>query len=356
MIENLFSAKKNGWRICQYGLGQIGCGIGKDVLACLDIAPDYYCDKNSKRLEEFSCRDEQKICINDLLVCRQDLLIILCIGIEQEQAAFNQFIQNENLHIVTWSELRTSDLVLSKFFEVSEFPQKKNIAVFTCITGNYDDPLPLKVRENICDYFLISDVPGDVSVPNESDYIRIAASSVVPKQYNTPKSINRYCKMHGYEIFADYKYSIYIDGNLRIIGAMSDYIDMIGSCGLAFHKHPFAIDSYSEAFMLSYNGRISVKDAKWIGNYLVANRIPRRTLYLDCNVIACDRDNPIARKILTEWSDEYTKGVVKRDQFYMASVLWKNGITEKQMGIMPGDVRNDGYVIREKMHQGIQND
>ena len=52
---------------------------------------------------------------------------------------------------------------------------------------------------------------------------------------NTEK--NRYFKMHPDKVFKNYKYSIYIDGNVKVITDLTEMVNKIGSCGLAIHKH-----------------------------------------------------------------------------------------------------------------------
>lgn len=363
------------WKICVYGLGKIGTEYSEEFLSYLGLKAGLYSDRNKDALAAFNCTDIQKICMDELLMVKEDVLLFLMIGVIGEKSALAQFEGKKNIHIITWTQICNDNQILEKFLGINEFPVKcyresclipydevgnmnfnEKIAVYTCITGNYDEPLPILCKEERCDYYLITDIENDKYISNGEYYKKISVNDVVPAEYVTAKDKNRYCKMHGYEIFYNYRYSIYLDGKFQIKGKISEYIVELGRCGLALHKHPFAEDAYVNALRLVIAGRITRQEAKDISDWMIRRQVPRRILYLECGVVVSDHRNPNAQKLLNEWSEVYFSQEVKRDQFYIAYVLWKNGIRENDMGILPGHfIGNDcKYISQVKYHQGIQ--
>ena len=53
--------------------------------------------------------------------------------------------------------------------------------------------------------------------------------------------------MHPDVLFEDYNYSIYIDGNIKVIGDLTAYINLISKAGIAVHRHGKRDCVYEEA-------------------------------------------------------------------------------------------------------------
>lgn len=362
--------KKNNWKICMYGLGKIGVNYGKEFLEYLDISPDFFCDKNQKKLDMYPVEITKKISLGRLKIENRDILVILMIGFLYEEEVVKELSINSKLHILTWKQICESEEVLTKFYGVDKFPdiEEKNIscdnnisnierskapkiAVYTCITGNYDKLLAPKYIDNNCDYYLITDIPNNIHIENEQYYTRINIFDKIPKEIKKPNEQNRYCKMHGYELFPDYKYSIYIDGNVQIIGPISEYIKLIGNCGLVTRKHHFASNVYSEIMRVMVQGVITRQEAIDVGNWLINQGMPIYKNHFHCSVIICDHDNMTAINILNQWFQYYKDNKVKRDQFYLPYVLWKMGIKKEDMGIITQNIWNDKYVAMSGNHE-----
>ena len=233
-------ANENEWKTCMYGLGKIGQNYGYEFLYYYGIEPYLFGDRDEQVLNKFDCSLDKKIAFEELIKTEDHILVFVTVGFAYEKEIIEQLSINPKIHIITWTQICNDSLALKRFLQIENFPNKKNnkkqlyeytmgagnkhnekIAVYTCITGNYDYPLEILNKEDRCDYFLISDLKEGTNMVNEQYYRRINTSKVVPKEYITAKDKNRYCKMHGYKIFSDYDYSIYIDGNLQIIGKIS---------------------------------------------------------------------------------------------------------------------------------------
>ena len=74
-----------------------------------------------------------------------------------------------------WKKLEILEQGNEKEIEVLN-PENKKIAVYTCITGNYEEILEPEVVSDQCDYFVIS----DEKPKNTKIYRWIATKDVVP--------------------------------------------------------------------------------------------------------------------------------------------------------------------------------
>lgn len=366
MEKLIYTAKLNHWKVCIYGLGKIGSKYGPRFVETLGLTIDYYCDKNNCRYEELAINQSLRLSLDELLIVEEDILVIATIGYKYESEVVRILSANKNIHIITWSEICNYDLIIKAVLGLNDFPKRKEqfdslesivgnarsnhngrISIYTCITGGYDTPPSILCRESNCDYYLITD---NEKYDNAKDYIVLNVNDIVPKNIISPKEQNRYCKMHGSEIFSEYEYSIYLDGNLQIYGNISECIKYIGNYGLAIHRHPFSKDPYAEAVRLVAAGRITEEEARIIARWLYDRGIPRNIFYLDCNVIVSEHCNTCGKAILEQWWKLYSLGLVKRDQFYMASVLYEYNINAEKIGIIPGNVEDDNYVKCLKYH------
>lgn len=220
--------------------------------------------------------------------------------------------------------------------------------------GGYDKLIKPNKISNQCDYFLITDVPPEVKIENDEFYKRIPISLVVPEELNNPKDQNRYCKMHGFQLFQEYDYSIYIDGSIRIIGDIVELINKVGKYGIAFHKCSFCNDVYEHAMSLSIRSRIKRKDACIEMKKLVQQGFPRFYSLAECGVIVSNHTNEMGRNILIEWNDYYNCALAKRDQLYLPYILWRHGIEIEEVCTLPGDLRTNGYFELISLHTGFQ--
>lgn len=371
-VIDLFNlAKEENWKICQYGLGTYTKACGQIFLEYLDIIPDFICDKNEKNLQKFNTKNGKKIKIQELKQIKENVLVLLFMSSKYEKDVCEEFRDNKNIRIINWEgihSLLNRDKILCDYFGINEFnycnvhdeKQKivncskdrktNNIAVFTCITGNYDILNKPEVIEEGCDYYLITDELDAKHIENEEYYKKISIYDVVPKDITLPKEQNRYCKLHGAEIFHEYDYIIYLDGNIKILKGFSDLITLIGDFGLALHKHPFCNDAYLEAFSLSVRNKIYKDDAIQVVKKFVKEGFVRNYGMAECGVIICDNKNNLGKEILKQWYKNYEENLVKRDQIYFAYTLWKMNIKMSDVCTLPGNIRTNGYFCISASH------
>ena len=151
--------------------------------------------------------------------------------------------------------------------------------------------------------------------------------------------------MHPNEIFPEYKYSIYVDGNIKIISDLTEYVNLLNENGIGIHLHHLRNCVFDELHAVTKSKRIDKESAKKHEKYLIENGMPRNYGLLQCNVIVRDHNNPICIKIMNEWWKEFKKNS-KRDQLSLPYVLYKNDIPVEKIGVLGTNVyRNPSFRI-----------
>ena len=128
----------------------------------------------------------------------------------------------------------------------------EKIAVYTCICGDYDNIIEQTITHKNADFYCFTDDKN-----KKSNLWNIIDIKKYTNLYDCTL-INRFFKWNPHIFFSQYKYSLYIDGNLEIISPLfwkriSDLIER--NCKIAIAKHPFRKSIYEE-------GRICIKYRK----------------------------------------------------------------------------------------------
>lgn len=222
----------------------------------------------------------------------------------------------------------------------------KKIAIYTCITGDYDNIEEPLIMEDACDYFLFT---NNSKIKSDSWKIKDIPEKI--KTLNNNIKINRYIKMHPKELFPDYDYAIYIDGNIEIISLFSREIDKINSkTGLAIHRHCQRECIYDEIKACNaYNKGNYKKLIKQARRYKKEG-FPKKYGMLECNVLVSDLNNNNSKKIFDDWWNEYSNSESKRDQISLPYVLWKNNYTINDIGFLGNNV-NKNKILKINTHR-----
>lgn len=222
----------------------------------------------------------------------------------------------------------------------NEITTKSRVAVYTCITGNYDRPLePLYVPDNI-DYYIVTDMEIDRN--SKWKKIDINSIEVIQKFDNTRKA--RYIKTHPHILFDGYEYSIWVDSNFRVIGDLSRYIKCVGT-GVPFASnwHPLRNSIYTEL-----EACISRKKddpellARQIEHYRKGG-MPDNFGLIETNMIVRRHGDDKCKQLMEAWWTEMTKWS-KRDQLSLPYVIWKLGYTMNDFGFIGTEIRNNPSV------------
>ena len=229
----------------------------------------------------------------------------------------------------------------------SNYFSTERVAVYTCIFGNYDGVNEPVCCPDNCDYYIISDT---VKAQKNSKWKIVDITEfagALEGLSNTEK--NRYFKMHPDKVFKNYKYSIYIYGNVKVITDLTEMVNKIGSCGVAIHKHGKRDCVYDEVNTILAMKKDTKENLEKHIEFLKKIGFPKPYGLLECNIIAREHFNPTCQKLMDMWWQDFMT-LSKRDQMSLPSVLFRNDIPVSEVGVLGTGVEND-YAIRVEGHR-----
>ncbi len=231
-----------------------------------------------------------------------------------------------------WKKARAVDRQQQGGFRNNYF-SKDRIAIYTVITGAYDQIYEPYCLPDNCDYFVFTDEDFD-------DSFSAWQKKEIPDSLKGFSDVekNRYLKMHPQELFDEYRYSIYVDGNIQIVTDLTEYINKLGTVGIGTHLHPVRDCVYEEMQEVVRQGKEREENIRRHAKYMKETGMPRHYGLLECNVIAREHHNPTCIKFMEEWWQEFEE-YSKRDQISLPHVLYKNGIQVQEVGILGDNVR-----------------
>lgn len=205
-----------------------------------------------------------------------------------------------------------------------KFKCKKKVAIYTVITGNYDRiKNPKFISENI-DYFIVT----DQTLPKDLVWKKIDIKYQKEISNLTVQELSRYYKIKPHELFVDYDYSIYIDGNIIINGDLLFYINAMNKKNkiIAMHKHCVRSCIYDEGKAIYALGKARFIDIFKQLNGYNKDGFPKNYGLFENNIIIRKHNDNQCIKLMNDWWNEYINKT-HRDQLSFMYVLWKNGYT-----------------------------
>ena len=370
VLEDLIYLRESARPICIFGAGKIGCGHGYEIVKMLNLKVDCYFDND---LHKWGCEIVDGIRCEPISGLKKEYAYLLMGGNHFADEVKEQLAEIGAKVFITYFELCALDIVIESFFkgdiyfhsdiekkkekvinaDMRDYPHipnksKKDIAVYTCITGDYDF---FKEAENIsdrCDYYLISEKkPDDLKF-----YQWINIYDICPGYVTDNVRQNRFCKINGDILFEEYQYSIYLDGSILPANDISNYVYKVGKSGIGCHKHPVHQCLYAEG-MWCIRGR---KDDEFIiRNQMCKYRqegMPREYGEFECGMLVRENKNILCKTIMHDWWREvYVHSY--RDQLSFTYSLWKNGIESSKIGNLGADIRENSDVIFVKKHRAL---
>ena len=218
----------------------------------------------------------------------------------------------------------------------------KKHAIYKAIFGNYDnidgiDP------EFICqdtDYYLITD--EDLLLPSPWKLIK------VERKFASNATENRYYKMNGHPDFLNYKFSVYLDGNVNI---KSDVTSLLGGLDKSFDLHAYrhpkrntisdelkACVIYNKISISQYIESKKEKYAKF--------KNTSQDMY-ECNILIKNNSSKNLHTAMSDWFNLFCNNI-HRDQLYFPYILEKNNIVINSLGV--SDIRDNSNFFTIKAH------
>lgn len=234
----------------------------------------------------------------------------------------------------------------TKIYIDNNVKEKNKIAVYTCITGNYDELENPLILEKNCDYFLFT-TNDDI----KSDFWQVTKISDQIQKLGNNNIINRYIKMHPKELFPEYDYAIYIDGNIKIVSTISQLISKINDVtGIAIHKHCKQNCIFQEVKVCRAYNKGNYKSMKKQMKRYKKEKFPKNFGMFECNMLISDLKNRKSEEIFNDWWEEYLSSESLRDQLALPYVLWKNNLQFCDIGIIGNNI-NENYLLKINTHK-----
>lgn len=191
--------------------------------------------------------------------------------------------------------------------------------VYTCVTGGYDKNIqePYTKKQDFIYY-----TEAGSQLKSENWIIK-----PIEELNLTGNQINRFYKFHPAKYVGSYRYSMYIDGNVKIISDITPffYAAKESKWGIAMHAHSERNCVYKEAKACLFYKR---GNADAIANQMEFYRkegLPDEFGLCMAAVIVVDNQNPHSKLILDAWWDEFMRSKSGRDQLAFPYVIWKLG-------------------------------
>ncbi len=203
------------------------------------------------------------------------------------------------------------------------------IAVYSCITDEYDTVLEPVSDEPGVDYYLFT----DVEIRNGSKWKKVDITRFKEYTELTPVQLNRKIKMLPFKYLPDYDYSIYIDGNIEIVAPLSPLVEEMGSHALGVHYHRTRDCIYDELVQVLYLKKADpVLARQQVAAYKKDGFPPHFGLYENPILIRKHSDKGVCR-LMEIWWEEYMR-YPTRDQLSLPYVIWKSGYDRGKIHII----------------------
>ncbi len=338
LSTSLQQVQKSKPIICIFGTGNIALNIGIRYLKYLDLNVDFFCDNDEKKwgqvINGIECLSPQQLkekknvfvfimtskCYEDQIQKRlKDIGISNYIGFDELQ--MSEYLLDSFFNYYCIENKREKENIEKVELHVPNNSRKK-IAVYSCVLGGYDAALPIGEISPDCDYYLITDKKLDTG-----NWKCIDIEEIISERTMSNARKNRFCKIMGPELFWEYEYSIYIDGNIRIKKDISTYCDALENHSIAMFGFPV-----ENVDCLYFHGMALADrkdDGRVIHNQLLRyfnEGFPKHFGLLECGVIVRKNNDTEVRKIMDDWWEELCENSY-RDQLSLTYVLWKNGKT-----------------------------
>lgn len=335
--ERLLSkAYSSEYSVCIWGAGEFGTGHGKRILDEYHVLVDYYCDNKlslvgTEIVSGIYCREADELIKN-----AERTICFLFVGYPYLGTVYQQLIKAGVRNIVTYNDLLALPEVMKKYLP---YLDRKDIAVYTCITGDYDDVREPRYISDRCDYFLIS----DKEMGKESVYKWLDVNEFLPPNIENPIYQNRYCKMNAHKIFPEYRYSVYIDGNITITGDITENVDKLKRARIGVACNVYADNIYQHGLRYIQRGMaLPEKLMNQLEHYWLQG-LPEDSGLFFCNVLVREHNNPICIKLMEDWWNEFC-AYSRRDQISFPYVLWKNGFAKDDVLLLCDSRKYDAWV------------
>ena len=203
-------------------------------------------------------------------------------------------------------------------------PGKERIAVYTCVTGKYDKIGFCPSSEEGVDFICLTNRPHGPPADWQTRKLQS------PPRLGNGHDISRYHKIFPHHVLPEYRYSVYLDGNIGFTGSFVGAVEKIRSTSvsLAAFRHPDrrSLREESEACHLQrkFDGYDSRRREWQLRAYEDEGMRLDEPIAANYFLVR-DRAHPLFDQSMSLWWSQLFE-FTKRDQLSLAYVLWKTGL------------------------------
>jgi hypothetical protein len=194
------------------------------------------------------------------------------------------------------------------------------IYYYRCVTGKYDKTGGFRGYSGD-HHVLFTDIQAAAPSPWESHLLKS------PERLASGHDKNRFHKVFANRLFPDAKYSIYMDGNVELVGNDVSLIELMNDTGapIAFFRHPDGRNLIQEAEACSRLGKFDAHDKLRVDDQLRFYDSEGFDIHapISANYFIVRRhDNKELDAAMSLWWS-HTFEFTKRDQMSLLYCLWK---------------------------------
>jgi hypothetical protein len=198
-------------------------------------------------------------------------------------------------------------------------PGQEKVTVYTCVIGGYDLILQPARQQKEITFTIFSDVPVR---------FRSWAQRPIERVFDNDIYTNRYHKFFPHRLFKESDYSVYIDGNISIIGDIAPLLDEFAATGAAMgvFRHRERFNVAEELAACIEQRRFDQKDLLMYESqleHMFSEGMPPGQRLTDNGIIFRWHKHPGLEQAMSDWWDEINY-YTKRDQLSLPFVIWKN--------------------------------
>ena len=251
------------------------------------------------------------------------------------------------------SNLTGSTQHINEFTPTSKIYPEAKIAVYTVITGGYDNLKSPVYADDSIDYYAVTDSESlSVNMRNGGGLnFRVLR---VPEHLSGLNSVRqqRYIKLHPDEVLSEeatgrkYDYTVYIDGSLRITCDIKPLVYSLIESGksIAIHEHFIRDCIYDEAFACYLANKADIRLIRKQMDFYRSEGMPEHFGLPETPTIIRKCNDSYLQKVMHEWwlqIDRFTH----RDQLSLPYVLWKNGLDMSYIFSLGNNVWRNPYFL-----------
>lgn len=204
--------------------------------------------------------------------------------------------------------------------------------IYTAVFGDYDRVYPPVRSETGVDYAIVTD-RADMFVPGWETMV------IDGSDFPTSTTANRYHKMLMHRVLPGYDASLYVDGNIRLLGDTAPLFEQLehSKAALAAYAHPQRSRVAEEARTLIEIGKVqnTGRVKKEVSSYK-ADGFPDNTRLIEGGVILKNHRAPGLDAAMELWWNLFREHLT-RDQLSLPYVIWKTGLS---IHLLPGTFRD----------------